>query len=215
MVRKNKRVYGRKFKADKRDYSLKKLRVSRTSRFWRDDRWRGDQGYTPECVGFASAHLLSTRPHVQWLNPHGIYSLAQYLDEWSGENYDGTSVRAAMKVLQLLGFIDVYGFAFNVLQVRDYILENGPVVLGISWLEGMENPDKDAVIHATGRDLGGHAILATGYKRGKFRLLQSWGPSWGDKGHCWLSLHDLDKLLTMDGEAVTPTERKLVIPKKK
>jgi len=58
--------------------------------------------------------------------------------------------------------------------------------------------------------LGGHAILWSGYQSGLCRLYNSWEPSWGDgKGHGWLPIEDLAKLLRQDGECCTAVERKV------
>lgn len=205
--------FGRLVAIDRRDYALAPLAATRTSRLYRDDYWRGDQGQTPHCVGYSAAHLLAAAPCVQWVDPAGIYQIAQHYDEWPGEDYEGTSVRAAFKVLKMLGYIEAYGFAASVAMARAYVLEHGPIVLGIPWLTGMDKPDKDGTIHASGRTLGGHAILCSGYRSKHFRLLNSWGPGWGDRGHAWLPEDDLRILLDMDGEACTPVEKRLAIPR--
>src|SRR5678816_26052 len=55
-----------------------------------------DQGNTPQCVGYSTRDKLASAPfmvHVdQGPSAFEIYTGAQKLDEWPGENYEGTSV---------------------------------------------------------------------------------------------------------------------------
>jgi hypothetical protein len=41
----------------------------------------------------------------------------------------------------------------------------------------------------TGEQLGGHAMLVAGYDDAKeaFKVLNSWGEGWGNRGYCWIS----------------------------
>ena len=61
-----------------------------------------DQGNEGACVGFSESRAMSllnrTRYDARWL-----YKEAQKIDEWPGENYDGTSVRAGFEILRLRG----------------------------------------------------------------------------------------------------------------
>ena len=208
----SRRTYGRDHAADYRDYSLAAVRTTRRSRKWRDSQWSGNQGSEPSCVGFAWAHWLTSSPISQFADPSGIYRLAQFLDEWEGE-YDGTSVRAGAKVLALLGHVAEYRFTVDEDVLRGNLLEVGPVVIGVNWYRGMENPDSDGVIVPKGRLLGGHALLIVGYKSGRYTLKNSWEPDWGLAGHCLLAAEHLQRLLDEDGEACLATEQKVRVPR--
>lgn len=63
-----------------------------------------DQGTEGACTGFGLAtvvnYLLRMRkvvPDKTAVSPWMLYQLARRYDEWSGENYDGSSARGAMK----------------------------------------------------------------------------------------------------------------------
>jgi hypothetical protein len=90
-----------------------------TSRNWDDEQWWGNQGSTSECVAYSWVHWLEDGPFYQAsaphpiLQPNPIYTAAQKIDEWPGENYNGTSIRAGAKVLQSLGFIQNYFWTTN------------------------------------------------------------------------------------------------------
>ena len=46
-------------------------------------------------------------------------------------------------------------------------------------------------------DAGGHAWLVNGVSRTSrtFRMLNSWGPSWGSNAHAWLSFETMERLV--------------------
>ena len=172
-----------------------------------------DQGLYPHCVAFAWKQFLQSSPFCQarQLNEAFIYELAQKRDQWEGEGYDGTSVRAGAKVLRSLGFLDTYLWAENVEDIKQWILTTSPVVVGTLWYSDMFTPDEKGFVTATGGISGGHAYLCVGYshKRKAFRCMNSWGESWGDKGRFWISESDLAKLLSQAGEACTAKEVRL------
>ncbi|MDH5666543.1 MAG: hypothetical protein OEY86_00850 [Nitrospira sp.] len=205
--------FGRRFAPDTRDrkFLLRKAApieprpVRKTWRIW----WKGDQGNTPMCVGYAWHALLRALPKLQRdPSPEIIYALAQRNDEWDGEDYDGSSVRGGAKALQLAGKIASYGWAFTVEDAIQWVGLRGPVVLGTHWYSGMMTPDKHGILRVTGRRIGGHAYELIGYDdRKECGLIQnSWGLPWALNGRAWIRYDDLDRLIREDGEACSPTE---------
>lgn len=197
-----------------------------------------DQGYEGACVGFSITHELAARPKIVLRDAnfaHQLYYRAQQLDEWEGEDYDGTSVLAGMKAVReiknSLGqpLISEYRWAFGLKDVAQVLSYKGPMVLGINWYEDMFYWDSNYFIKPTGDVAGGHAILCNGIKiirkpgitawppnwldvdldKSYVRLLNSWGLSYGLNGHVFVTLRDLGFLLSQQGEAAIPTIRNL------
>ena len=186
-----------------------------TNRYWFDDGWWGDQKNTSQCVGYAWAHWLEDGPIEQSgvapiIPPSVIYQNAQKLDEWLGENYDGTSVRAGVKYLQNVKKVSSYYWGYDLNTLINTVLNIGPVVVGTNWYNGMFYPDKKGLIRLSGGLAGGHAYVINGVDKTKklFRLKNSWGRSWGQQGHAYISFNDMTRLIKERGEICLATEIK-------
>lgn len=172
-----------------------------------------DQGSSPHCVAYTWRQILNmapvmVKPNVG-LTTDFIYAQAQLIDEWPGQDYDGTSVRAGAKVLAREGWIGAYWWATGAQQVADFLLSGcGPVAMGTNWYRGMSVPDERNFIKPIGLMDGGHAWTLDGYNdmRGVFRMVNSWGTSYGDGGRAYILGEHLDRLIKEDGEACAPTE---------
>jgi hypothetical protein len=201
-----------------RNFSIRKLLGA--NRPLRSYTWRCGSSLNQQqegaCVGFAWTHELIARPkehkHLNDQDAVQIYRLARTLDPWPGENYEGTSVLAGVKAVQRKynNLISEYKWAFGIDDVLQTLAYKGPLVLGIDWFEKMFEPNSSGIISASGNPIGGHAILANGIdpKKNLIRLHNSWGPSWGFNGDCFISFQDLDFLLKRGGEACIPINRK-------
>lgn len=214
------RGLGRRVAPDSRDRAFLLSRPSAAvlpvSRYW----WSPgaeDQGSTSECVAYAGIKYLMSGPLTNDAPmPHTrLYQECQKIDEWPGEDYDGTSVRALFKVLQRVGLVKEYRWAFDQETVVAQVLGRSPVVMGTTWTEGMFWPDKDGYIRPIGRYAGGHAWTIVGANRnrrnpdgsmGAVRMVNSWGRDWGEGGRAWITFHDLDWLIKDWGEACCATE---------
>lgn len=189
-----------------------------------------DQGEEGACVGFGwTAEALASPVRVD-LNrlkarapkePNAfaqyLYRFAKTIDEYEGEDYDGTSVLAGAKSMQTFALLKEYRWAFSINEMIDGLIAKGPVVLGIPWYEGMyEAPN--GVLKVSGENVGGHCILAVGYRvaspnaggKDTVILQNSWGTSWGLNGLAEIEVSELEKLLK-DGEACLPISRRFGI----
>lgn len=191
-------------------------RLELTSRYWNAQGWWGDQGQTSECVAYAWTHWLEDGPVTHsgpapMVLPNDIYNQARRVDEWDGEGYDGTSVRAGVKVLQTLGLVDSYWWATTAEEIAHTVLTSGPVVVGTEWSESMFSPNASGLVKFDPLSIvGGHAWLINGYnvKRKMFRAKNSWGREWGKKGYFSISFDDIQILMQRDGEGCLAIENK-------
>jgi hypothetical protein len=211
-------AFGRRVSKDERDrrFTVAPPRSQRRYRYWYQGGARLDQNGYPHCVGYAWTHYLEdgpiTQPKVFGTNSYAdsLYYDCQKVDEWPGENYEGTSVRAGAKVLQSRSLVGSYQWAFSVDAVVQTLLELGPVVMGTTWFQGMSYPDPTTrMVEPTGSNQGGHAYVLNGVSLDQefVRLKNSWGLDWGFKGHARMSFETLETLLADDGEACLAVER--------
>lgn len=213
------RALGRIHVPDERDrnYPMAAVVPQRSARTWRYWWARGawlDQNGWPECVVYSWAHLLEDGP-VTFDGPaftadllHSWYDRAQRIDQWPGEDYDGTSVRAGADILRQEGLISEYRWAWDLDTVIRAVLEAGPVVVGTTWYEGMSRPASDGFVSVSGSVQGGHAYVLNGVNthRKVFRIKNSWGREWANRGHAWITFDDFAYLLRERGEACLPVE---------
>lgn len=188
--------------------------VTATQKYWDDEEWWGDQLNTPMCVGYAWAHWVEDGPVKHdgippIVHPVTIYNEAQKVDEWPGEDYEGTSVRAGAKYLKNSGRISSYLWAWDINTLVNAVLTKGPVVVGTNWYNAMFYPDKDGVIRVGGKLAGGHAYVINGVDKVKkqLRIKNSWGRSWGKQGHAYISFNDMSRLIKNYGEVCMAVEK--------
>lgn len=180
------------------------------------------------CVGYSESWAMSIL-NRRFYDAHWLFEEARRTDEWPGEDYDGTSVRAGLDVLRNLGHrrvragrtyepsisegIDEFRWAQSVDEIRTVIAAGAPVVLGIDWFDGFDAPVKRGadwwLPDDAGHILGGHAICCYGAsdRRQAVKLVNTWGP---DYPLVWVSYDLLGRLLAgfeYPGEAAIITDR--------
>lgn len=113
----------------------------------------------------------------------------------------------SMRVLVKLGLIRSWRHC-RTLHSALRMLNRGPISVGIAWYNSMFTPDAENTIHLDESSglAGGHqvCIVANDTKKRRVKIRNSWGASWGDQGHAWISWADLDKLLRAGGDVVQP-----------
>lgn len=175
-----------------------------------------NQGQTSRCVAFAWVGFLKAAPKKttsQRLTSeealNDLYHTAQVLDEWPGENYNGTSVRAGAKALLSRGLLREYVWGTTVTELRNFVLARGTCVVGTDWYEEMFYPEEHGgYLVVSGPAVGGHAWLVIGYdaKKKAFIMLNSWGPEWGKVGTAYIHEDEMQKLLDANAEICSGIE---------
>lgn len=190
-----------------------------------------NQRQEPACVGFSWAEELGGRPvvvpNVDDLLGLDIYAKAHAIDGIPGD-HEGTSVLAGAKIVQQMGHLDEYRWAFNTQDLFLAIGYKGPAVIGIPWMEQMFYPDAKGFVHPTGNIVGGHALSVPKVKISTVGLSMPgqpvsallnpdlsyagihnhWTANWGIDGNAFISFKDLDQLLHTGGDACIPVKRR-------
>ena len=202
---------------DERDWKLEDtLSAERTSgiRHWANP-LQLDQGSEGACVAFATTGVINAEPKLHSFDntfAFSLYQLAKTLDPWPGEDYSGTSVRAGAKAAVQLGFFSAYAFTYSVETLAFYLLNRGPVMIGVDWFDGMDRVTPAGYIFPTGDVRGGHSVIVDGVvwnkddEENRFRIRNSWGNSWGLNGRCRIKADDLQYLFDAGGSACCPVE---------
>lgn len=173
-----------------------------------------DQGDLGSCTGNASVGALGTKPLYDAL-PAGhadlnedlavqVYSAATKLDPFPGDyppDDTGSDGLSAAKACKNLGLISGYLHATS-LDAMQNALQDTPVIVGVNWYEGFDEPDNDGVVSVSGRVRGGHEFEVVGLdvENKLFHAVNSWGTGWGKNGHFWFSFDSMTRLLSEDGD---------------
>lgn len=225
------RTFDRAVKFDERSkaYPIRTLVADRPVRSYTWKHLQLDQGNEGACTGFSATMEAAARPKPFFGDPglgstvdkipkinqlaRMVYMRARQLDEWTGEDYEGSSVLGAAKVGQEREWWAEYRWALGPGPERaaqDVILAlgyAGPVMMGTNWYEAMSRPRGDDRLTVAGEVAGGHAYLLTRYSKARDAV---WTPnSWGGEGQGWISRADLVRLLDEDGEACLAINRKM------
>lgn len=179
----------------------------------------GDPDSLGSCVGNAAAGLLGTDPYatsltgVQVADLTESYAVQLYSDATRADTYagswppddTGTSGLAVCKVMRRRGLIGSYHHAFG-LRACVTALQDGPVLVGIPWYEGMFHADAAGRVTISGDVAGGHELCAVGVDMAvrEVLLANSWTTGWGDGGYLRLTFDQLDALLSQDGDVTVP-----------
>jgi hypothetical protein len=177
-----------------------------------------DQGNTPHCVGFGWLNYGNCEPiDDNWLNDRGhelYYKAKEFDGEPGAEN--GSSTLSGVKAFKAFGFLegDQYAFATDIEDIKVWVLDQSPVVVGTNWYDSMFYPDSRGVVTVDGNIAGGHEYLIIGYDRetDMFLCANSWGQSFGINGSFSISAFDFARLMREEGDACTAVEVTAPVP---
>jgi hypothetical protein len=174
-----------------------------------------NQGNLGSCTGNAIAgacnckiiHIPDTVAFHEKDAVHA-YSVATQLDGFPGAyppDDTGSSGLAACKAAKSFGWITSYQHAFDINSALQALM-HGPVITGVNWYEGFDNPDASGYVKISGQIRGGHEFVIRGY-RALTKLVwadNSWGSSWGYYGRFCFSVDTWAQLLSEQGDVTVP-----------
>nr|MBA2499934.1 C1 family peptidase [Chitinophagaceae bacterium] len=186
-----------------------------------------DQGQEGACTGFGLAtvanYLLTRRkvvPDKIQVSPRMFYQMARRYDEWSGEDYEGSSARGAIKGWHKHGvcaancwpYEDNTDYRLTETRVNDALLRplgayyrvnhkdivamhSAIAEVGILFAtslvhEGWDQIGVDGKIPYSEKMQGGHAFAIVAYDQEGFWIQNSWGKGWGKGGFALVSYDD-------------------------
>lgn len=169
---------------------------------WDDSDAVLDQGDTPHCVGAGCAQFGNTEPindHYTNADLHDIYYEAKVIDgEPKAE--DGSSVHSGVKALKNRKRVGVYAWASSLADIKAWVLNKGPMIVGTDFYNDMFSPDADGYVKPTGGVAGGHCYLIIGWDDAdNITFLNSWGSSWGKGGRFHMKASDFNVLVQSPG----------------
>lgn len=186
------------------------------------------------CVGHAVAHEAAARPVVRPADSALallFYDWAQFHDPWNSTPPDeGTSLLAGINAGREYGYIGEFRWAGagSGKALEDAVLGigyKGPGLAATVWLSGMDTPDANGFITASGALRGRHAYLVNGVtirwlpnsakasfadvdlNASFFRIHNSWGLGYGKNGEVLITLAEFSKLQQQQGELAIITKR--------
>lgn len=167
-----------------------------------------DQGHSGTCVGYALAAWLTCEPHCTTQEDASRYG--QAFAESLCVDGSGGSVVAVCRAAKAAGVLAEYRWAFSVLGLLR-ALQHGPVIVGIPWVAGFDEPGPTGIITPRGDAVGGHQVLVRGAEK---QLLapggwwlhcdNSWGTDWGLAGSFRVSLAVFGQLVARRGDVTVP-----------
>ena len=140
-----------------------------------------DQGSEGACVGFGISRAQTMLNHVLY-DAFWLYEEAKRYDEWPGEDYDGTSVNAGLKVARDQGLM----------RAEVSVVSHAAGIAAYRWATSVED------VHSAIQMPLADSLEAV-------PLVNSWGVYYPHI--VWLPDSVLARLLTEEGEAAVITDR--------
>lgn len=120
-------------------------------------------------------------------------------------------MRTGAKVVKMWGHIGGYAFARDIEETALWILNHGPVVIGVPWFNSMDHPTGEYAytpVDPGSGVRGWHCVNvpAAFWHGGKeddwFYFRNSWGPDWGHEGGGRFTAKDFETLISVPGAVV-------------
>lgn len=163
-----------------------------------------DQGTRPTCVPTSISYLIELKKSLDDIDFD--MSIEQIYDIRADKDVSGMSIKEALVHMKNTGYISYKAHKkndVNKLETIDYyvklnsipyikysLLSNGPCIFALPVF------DSNRCDFWNGNNFeGGHAICCIGYDEDGFILRNTWGPSWGNHGNCYLPYSEVNENL--------------------
>ncbi len=136
---------------------------------------------TTSCSGSA---LLTA---LNFLKSNGVCTWASMPYTWSGCSLMPTSTQTTEAAnFRILGYSQIY--ASDVTAIKTMLVNKRPMVCQIAPDNEFLNAGPSFIWKSFTTPMGTHAIAVVGYDDSKnaFKIINSWGISWGDAGYGWI-----------------------------
>lgn len=148
-------------------------------------------------------------PSIQTNMVYPLYREVTRLDPFQGAwepDDTGSDGLSAAKVGQQHGWDNGYQHITSVAAAHTAI-KAGPFMSGLPWYSGMDSPDGQGIVRATGNVRGGHEWNFVGYdaSSGLWECWNSWGTGFAKGGQFYVGDDDYANLLSQQGDATTLT----------
>lgn len=176
-----------------------------------------DQGQEGACTGFGLAAVVNLQRHLKYgaeaplVSPRMLYEMARRFDEWTGEDYEGSSIRGALRGFYNNGICTDQAWPYDASDpghlTLDRAREARQISLGAYYRVRPDIAEMHAALNEAGAVYassrvhegwfdasqgviepqplipnGGHAFAIVGYDADGFLIQNSWGPGWGNGG---------------------------------
>lgn len=145
------------------------------------------------CVGSAGRAVLYDVLGVD-IDSKWLYKKAQTMDEWPGENYDGTSIVAALRVLEEANFQFSYSHVTISPQPIDKAIHQGSLLCSIKVGDGFlhqqfdeQPPNTFNSINPFSTNTSNHAVAVVGYTDTHYIVRNSYGSQYGENGYFYVN----------------------------
>lgn len=181
-----------------------------------------DQFSEGACTGFSLAacinYLYKNANQDIKVSARMLYEMAKRSDEWPGEDYDGSSLRGAIRGWKNMGVCKDVAWPYKTTNPGDLSIERakdarnhtigayyrikpeithfhaalnevGIIAVSANVHKGWNDP-RDGIIEYHKKKDGGHAFAIVGYNDEGFWVQNSWGNGWGENGLALWSYED-------------------------
>ncbi|MEY4927989.1 MAG: hypothetical protein RI894_2425 [Bacteroidota bacterium] len=170
-----------------------------------------NQIHLPDCVGSHVPDALRT------LHDGGLLSLDEFpYDPETCDKVPTAEQKKRAESYKIAGFSRLTksenDVTIDTVAIKQCLSKGAPVIIGVLVMESFENCDT-AIWRLPKEDVykGGHAMCVIGYNDtlagGCFRVMNSWGEDWADKGFVWVGYNDFFKICK-EAYAIEPLEKK-------